>query len=177
MPGKRKLLALVLLCLLVPASYGASSTSSSTTSYDDINFPQWSRDLRRTEIITFGSLPFVTIWATVAYSAYEYGEFRNPLNKSSDGLSTSDQKHIMQIAAISCIGLGLTDLAYTLIRRSVTKHRRLRKMRPDAIVISPVSREEEQQAPEGSPLRDPRQKPRADIPQDYLQGGIESAVF
>ena len=146
-----------------------------TTSYDDINFPQWSKDLRRTEIITFGSLPFVTIWATVGYSAVKYGEFRNPLNKSSDGLSTSDQKHIMQIAAASCLALGLTDLTITLIRRSAKKHTARKNRRPDAISITPITHDEEseEQLP---PPDDDRQNPPEPF-QEYLQGGIESAIF
>ena len=171
---KNLLLAVALLSLFSLPAFSADS-SSSTTSYDDINFPQWTKDLRRTEIITLGSLPFVTIWATVGYSAYTYGEFRNPLNKSSDGLSDSDQKAIMKIAAASCIGLGLTDLAITLIRRSAKKHKTMKARRPDAITIEPI-RPDAGEVP--SPDEEPPAPPREpDIPQEYLQGGIESALF
>ena len=140
------------------------------TKYDDIKFPQWVKDLRRTEIITFGSLPFVTIWSTLAYSEIEYGEFHNPRDKSADGFSPADQKSIVQISAITCLGLGLTDLAITLIRRHLKK-RRADRERPDIITITPMQKDEE---PGDDFSNRKRRNPNEP---DYLQGGIESAIF
>ncbi len=174
---KAKVLAALVLCLMLSQSFAADS---STTSYDDIAFPQWTKDLRRTEIITFGSLPFVTIWATVAYSGIQYGEFRNPLNKSSDGLSTDDQKRIMQIAATSCVALGLTDLAITLIRRAAKRHNSIKNRKPDIITITTLEKEAEEAEKDADFSRKkphPAPNPAPVIPDDYLQGGIQNAIF
>ena len=112
--------------LLLPQNLFAEE--SAVSGYDDINFPQWAKDLRRTEIITFGSLPFVTLWTTVGYSLYEYGEFRNPLDKNTDSFTEDDQWKIIKISAATCVALGLTDLTINLIRRS-QKEKRLKKLR------------------------------------------------
>lgn len=165
---KKSILATFFLLLLLPRIHAADST----TNYDDIQFPQWVKDLRRTEIITFGSLPFVTIWATLAYSEIKYGEFHNPLNKSADGFDTDDQKEIMKIAAASCLALGLTDLTITLVRRSLKNRKATRDRPPEAISITPHEEgDSSQEHPQD--MKEARPAP----PLDYLQGGIESAIF
>lgn len=152
---------LFLLFIVLPAPIFADDTG-----YADIKFPQWAHDVRRTSIITFGSLPFVTIWATLAYSELAYGEFHNPFDKSADGFTTEDQKAIMQLAAVTCVGLGLTDLAVTLVRR-VLRKRRLERQSSRAITITPLR---EGDGAAGERTREPP-------PQTHLCGGIESAVF
>ena len=165
-------LGVVLLSSLCPLYADDAAT------YDDIAFPQWAKDVRRTEIITFGSLPFVTIWATIAYSEYEYGEFHNPLDKSADGFSPEDQKAIMQIAAVTCLGLGLADLTITLVRRALAKRRNERRRPLDAITITPF-RADERTPDDAIDRRNERdnESRRLPPPAEHLQGGIESAVF
>lgn len=152
-----------------------SPAFSESTTYSDINFPQWTKDLRRTEIITFGSLPFVTIWATMGYTFYQYGEIRNPLNKSADGLTTSDQKKIVEIAAVSCISLGLFDLTMNLIQRKAKAHKAKRQRAPDAITITSEKQrmsEMEKQKDEETPP-----PPENDTMREYLSGEIFSVIF
>lgn len=158
----------LLLCML---SFFAAPLCAEDTTYADINFPQWAKDLRRTEVITFGSLPFVTLWTTVGYSLAVYGEFHSPLDKSSSGFDTDDQKRIIGIAAATSLGLGLFDLAFTLIRRNI-KAKKARNVRPDEVQIIPMSQElrERQEQGENTP-------PPPVLQPDYLQGGLESALF
>ncbi|WP_407425665.1 hypothetical protein [Treponema sp.] len=117
----------------------AADSSTSTTNYDDINFPQWSRDLRRTEIITFGSLPFVTLWTTVGYSLYKYGKFKNPLDKSTSSFTEDDQWNIIKISAVTCVGLGLTDLAINLITRDAKERKIKKSQKNQAYSVIPES--------------------------------------
>jgi len=132
---------LILFFSLVPTEVFAASTSSSssTTSYDDINFPQWAKDLRRTEIITFGSLPFVTLWTTVGYSLAVYGKFKNPLDKSTSSFTENDQWNIIAISSAACVGLGLTDLAINLFLRSQKNRKSGRNKNPQAYSVMPAS--------------------------------------
>ncbi len=167
-----KKLILLITAILLTVSPAFSDTS--TTSYDDIDFPQWTKDLRRTEIITFGSLPFVTIWATVGYNLYQYGEFRNPLNKSADGFTADDQKTIVAISAATCIGLGLFDLTLNLIQRSAKEHKAKKNRKAEVITITSekqrladMEREKKEKGPDQKPPR----------PQEYLSGEIFSALF
>jgi hypothetical protein len=176
-------------CIFLIASIASASLFSDTSSttiepYTKNEFPTWAHDIRRTEIITFGSLPFVTLWVSVAYSAIVKGQFHNPLDKSTSSYSATDQKRIMQIAAVSCVSLGLTDLTINLIQRGIKGANARRLKKPDAITIIPYGKEPGQSRGNSPPPSDSSQSkeqdsvpPALQIPSDYLQGGIESAIF
>ena len=160
-----------------------AADSSASSKYDDINFPQWTLDLRRTEIITFGSLPFVMIWTTVGYSLYEYGEFKNPLSKDTSSFDEEDIKKIIGISALASIGLGLTDLSINLINRA-RKESRLRKLRESQPFT--IMRESEMQKirlKEGETDEQALERMRHEneiesmpMPEDFIEG-VESALF
>ncbi len=164
-----------LISLLLMLSFLLTPLIAEDTTYKDVNFPQWIKDLRRTEIITFGSLPFVTLWTTVGYSLIAKGEFHSPLDKSSSGFDSGDQAAIIGIAAATSLGLGLIDLGITLIRRHA-KEKKNRRQRPDEVEIIPLSQQmrkgQEQWRKNGE-----LPPPEVQLPQEYLQGGLESAVF
>jgi hypothetical protein len=147
--------------LICSKSLFAADSTVVIEPYTKQEFPQWANDLRRTEIIAFGSLPFVTIWVTVAYSAIVNGEFHSPIDKSSSGFSTSDQERIMQIAALSSLSLGLADLAVNLASRAIQNNEKKHIPETHAIIILPEKENDQVLS----------------VPQDYLQGGIESAIF
>lgn len=161
----------------------ADSSSGSSKTYDDITFPQWARDIRRTEIITFGSLPFVTLWTIVGYSMYEYGEFRNPLNKNTDSFTEDDQWKIIKISAATCVGLGLFDLTVNFIRRThkESKLRKLREMQPFTIEkASEVQHHKmnEEESDEMAEERLKREMKREKLnPDAFFIEEVESAVF
>ena len=161
--------------------------TTSTTSYDDINFPQWAKDLRRTEIITFGSLPFVTLWTSMGYGLAVQGTFHNPLDKSSSDYSESEQKQIIAIAAAASVGLGLTDLIINLIVRSLKKSRQNKIQK--TILVVPFSEQQKMLSesgaenppePENLPPPPPEEE-QTEEPQietkDYLIRGLENAIF
>jgi len=164
-----------MISLLLMLSFLLSPLVAEDTTYKDVNFPQWTKDLRRTEIITFGSLPFVTLWTTVGYSLITKGEFHSPLDKSSSGFSSGDQAAIIGIAAATSLGLGLLDLGITLIRRHA-KEKKNRRQRPDEVQVIPFSQQmrERQEQNRKNGMNPPAEMP---LPQEYLQGGLESAVF
>ncbi len=158
-----------------------NADTKSTTNYDDINFPQWTKDLRRTEIITFGSLPFVTLWTSVAYGLAVQGTFHNPLDKSTSNYTEQQQKEIIAIAASASLALGLTDLAINLISRKIksNKQKKIQK----TIMVIPFSQEEKEgpaPLPPEKEFQDRNESPETENPeldQDYFTGGMESAVF
>ena len=165
---KKLISLLVITCLFI------SSLVATDNTYADVNFPQWTKDLRRTEIITFGSLPFVTLWTTVGYSLAVKGEFHSPVDKSSSGFDTDDQKAIIGIAAATSIGLGLFDLGVRLISRKI-KAKKNRNLRPDEVTVIPLSQEIKEHQERNNKTGD--MPPGPEIQQDYLQGGLESALF
>lgn len=129
---KKNLLCLVLItlaCSLAPARLYAQSSSQEDTTpvpYEAAEFPQWMLDVRRFEIISIGSLPFTMLGTSLVYSGVmvasgQLSSFPNPFDKTSPSLSTNDQLAVLGIAACVSIGIGLTDLVITLIKRNSAK--------------------------------------------------------
>ncbi|MCR4823282.1 MAG: hypothetical protein K5873_10485 [Treponema sp.] len=159
-----------------------AADSSSKTNYDDIKFPGWAKDLRRTEIITFGSLPFVTLWTTLGYSLVTYGEFRNPLDKSTDSFTEDDQWAIIKISAASCLALGLTDFIISIISRN-RKEARLKKLQESQpYTITPAKEIKppkmgQEESDEEAIERLKKELEMEKIRQAGFIEGVESAIF
>ena len=90
--------------------------------YEEGEFPQWAYDLRRTEIITLGSMPFVSIGVTLGYGAFlmangEISSFPNPFSSSSSVLSSDQVRNIfLMTIGISTI-YGITDFIINYVKR------------------------------------------------------------
>ena len=89
--------------------------------YTKDEFPGWLQDLRRAEIVSLGSLPFVTLGVTLGYSLYRYfshgmdsNYFPNPFAKSS---STAILFTSLGVAAV----VGVTDFTISSIQRHQRK--------------------------------------------------------
>jgi hypothetical protein len=73
---RNKLLVTVLFLVFFSgnAAWAQSSSTSSgnlgSTQFDMTGFPQWARDLRRGEIVAFGSFPFAFFFTNFAYDMY-----------------------------------------------------------------------------------------------------------
>ncbi|MCR5289874.1 MAG: hypothetical protein K6E51_07785 [Treponema sp.] len=158
------------------ATTTATTTESETPEpYTKEEFPLWAHNARRTEIITFGSLPFVTLGTTIAYSMYRYIDhdfsssyIPNPFAKTSDSanLSTSEQMGILAASGIICIGLGITDLIFTLSRQKKERLAALQKYHSDNVTIEPLDE-----------LYMPINQENEDKQPDFLYGDIKSALF
>lgn len=145
------------------AALSAAPARAAEAGWDGVEFPQWARDVRRTEIITLGSLPFVTIWTALGYSLAVYGEFRNPLDRSAGSFTEEDQKRVFAISAGACVALGLADLVFSLVARS--SRRREEAVRAEMISAEPIPRPSEDS---------PAPPPGAE---HLIEGVVESAVF
>lgn len=138
----------------------ASSTDKTEPSSQELEatFPTWAKDLRRTEIITLGSLPFVTIWTTMGYSMAMYGEMTNPFDKSTNNFTEEDQWKVIGISLGVCAVLGIVDLTVSLIQR-YSREAKAKKFKYQDIKILPNS-------------------PEVERDYQYLEvDGVESAVF
>ena len=138
----------LIFILLVTLPAFADDTSTTAEPYAQNEFPQWAYDLRRTEIISFGSLPFVTLGVTLGMGTYKYAtgaisSFPNPFNKSSSTYTTDEQVQIIELSSAISVGLGITDLVINLIQRS-NKERRLKKIQEskEKVSVTPLTPEE-----------------------------------
>ncbi len=116
------------VCLVICARCFSEPAAFEPDPYDFSEVPQWAKDVRRAEIITLGSLPFVTLGVTLSYSLYRYfshgmdaAYFPNPFAQSSDAahLSVSEQIGIICTAAGISLAIGITDFLWNYIERKI----------------------------------------------------------
>ena len=145
---KRLIAKILLLSLFFNFTLPAFSEDTSPKPYDDDEFPQALKDIRRFEIITIGALPFVTLDTTLAYSTYRYA--RNDFDDaykpdifSSSSFTQDEQKGIILTSVGICIGIGITDLIVQLVKRSSKK--RKPQINYDDIAVIPISEDEDAQ--------------------------------
>ena len=145
---KNKVLSKILIfSLLLFTAMPAFSEDTTPKPYDDDEFPQTLKDIRRFEIVTIGALPFVTLDTTLAYSTFRYA--RNDFNEaykpdifSSSSFNQEEQKGIILTSVGICVGIGVTDLVVQLIKRSVSK-RKKPEINYDDIAVIPISEDED----------------------------------
>ena len=121
---------LCLFCLCAPLA--AEEDALRIEGYQkDKPLPSWVKDVRRAEIITFGSLPFTTLGVTLVYSLYRYAanDFKAayipnpfPLSSSEARLNTSEQIGIISAAAALSVAIGLTDFIVIKVNENRKKN-------------------------------------------------------
>lgn len=103
-------------------------TNTSPEPYSDDEFPQFMLDLRRFEIITLGSMPFITLNSSIVYNGYKFATGKtdtfNPL--ATADYSQDEMENIIITSLCISAGIGLTDYIVNLVKRSRI-NRRLRQ--------------------------------------------------
>jgi hypothetical protein len=144
----RRLAALILMAAMLPTLV-AESVTPEPKPYEKDEFPQWLKDLRRAEIITFGSLPFVTFSASIYYDVYRYYDHDQqtgyepwPFKKGATAiaLTEDEQKRILAISACVSVGVALVDFGFRTVRRAIRERKaeREHQLEVDPITIEPV---------------------------------------
>ena len=144
---KRFAAKILILALLLNSALPLFAAEDTTPKpYDDKEFPQTLKDIRRFEIITIGALPFVTLDTSLAYSTYRYA--RNDFDSaykpdifSASSYTQEEQKGIILTSVGICVGIGLTDLVVQIIKRSSKKHKV--QVNYDDIAVIPISEDED----------------------------------
>lgn len=152
--------------------YAETKNDGAHLSQKSAAIPQWLKDVRNTEIITLGSLPFVTIGVTIGYSLVNVAQhnfnsayFVNPFTKDGS-FSKNEQMGIIITSSCICLGIGLTNLTINLIKRGIKK-KRSRATLQENVRITEI---ENAAVIPAVPEKYRREK-------KYLYGNIESAVF
>jgi len=144
---KKRLIAKILIVsLFLNVSLPLFSEDASPKSYEDDEFPQTLKDIRRFEIITLGALPFVTLDTTLAYSTYRYAKndfdsAYKPDIFSSSSFTQDEQKGIILTSVGISIGIGLTDLIVQIVKRNSKK--RKPQLNYDDIAVIPISEDQD----------------------------------
>lgn len=101
---KKILLTVVIILIFSGLSY--SEESVDYTPYNQSEFPGWALDLRRFEVVFFGTIPFSFLYTTTGYSIYTYAShnwdssYAPALlgNKTPPVLTTGEKLQVLTIA-------------------------------------------------------------------------------
>lgn len=144
--SRRRLAILVSLVLLASMPLAAAEPTITIEPYTKDEFPGWLQDLRRAEIVSLGSLPFVTLGVTLSYSLYRYfshgmdsNYFPNPFAKSSSAarLTTDEQLGILFTSLGVAAAVGITDFTISSIQRHQRKKAEIQR-NSEGIEIIPL---------------------------------------
>lgn len=151
---------------VMPAAYPQNTPGKTPEPYGIEEFTTWQKDLRRFEIISFGSLPFVTFLSFWAYdiirSAQHKGDpgyapwpVKNP--ETAVPLSENEQKNIFFASIGISVGIALIDFSVRAIKRDIARKRKrvLEEKEPAVIELIPIEDGE-------APKREAAQKNGAD---------------
>jgi len=139
---KRIFFLVILFSLLLGVTQNASAQSLSTTkptesTYKSSDLPQWVKDVRRFDIITFGIFPFSMFFVTTMADSLRWRDENNfdfseegrryapwPLKSAGAVEMTNDEfVKTIYIAAGVSVGLALIDLTIVNIRRVIERRR------------------------------------------------------
>ena len=106
------LLIFSLLCLPLFSEGDAREEQNDPVPYGADEFPPWLRDVRRGEIIFFGSLPFTLLLTTLGYQTVDYLNERSGLNPEEavwGNLTEDDRKTVLVASLSSALVIALVD--------------------------------------------------------------------
>jgi hypothetical protein len=125
--------------------------------------PGWVQDLRRGEIVAFGSFPFTMFLSTFTMDSIRF--FKNDMNRAylpwplkgpgAIEMSREEKKQTLLIAAAASLSIALIDFAIVKVKRHREARERDRDRGGDIRVI---------QSPPGAPRRDPAPPQEAEDP-------------
>jgi hypothetical protein len=119
----------------IPAQ--TNTTNNSSGAFDTTDLPQWVKDLRRWEIVAFGSIPFTMLFTTTGMDMYRWNN-ANGMDMSEEGrryapwplkssaavlMDTKDFENVLKIAACISAGVAFTDLIIVKIKRYKARKR------------------------------------------------------
>ena len=137
---KNVILVIIFLTLfLCPLSQAEAQTTGDTSSadmvFDTTGFPQWAKDLRRFDIIAFGSFPFSMFFMNFFYDVYRWNKYTGfdfsaegrqyaPWPFKSAGAiekTSAEFRNTILLAAGLSLTIALTDFIIVKIRRDMQR--------------------------------------------------------
>jgi hypothetical protein len=142
LPGKTAWFALFLIFTagIFPLS---AQTAAGTISVEEIQFPQWSKDLRRGEIIAFGTIPFSWIVSSVTVDIFRTIEHNGdqrylpwPLKPAGAPAMTSSEFLTTIVLALSISALAaIADHIIIKYKRKKAEDMRLANPPREPVII------------------------------------------
>jgi hypothetical protein len=138
-------ISLCLFLFLIPVTlHGQTSTGTElkSTQFDTAGFPSWAKDLRRAEIVAFGSFPFTIFFATFAMDTYRYASHSRDRQyapwpfKPAGAVNMSRDELVltMSIAAAGSVAISLADF-FIVKHKQRKQQRELEKISGESPII------------------------------------------
>lgn len=97
-----------------------------STQFDTTGFPQWAKDLRRGEIVAFGSFPFVYFFTNFGFDSYRWATHGQDISYApwpftgSGAVEKTQSEKVMTIgiAAGGAVIIALVDFGIELYKRN-----------------------------------------------------------
>jgi len=109
-------------CALYPQSTNAEAMRKS------VEFPQWAKDLRRFDVVTFGVFPFAWLLTSVAWDFYrssqhDWDSAYMPFASNAEAWVNNDYKAVLGITAGLSLTVALVDFVIVKVKRSRAEKR------------------------------------------------------
>ncbi|MDR0624000.1 MAG: hypothetical protein LBG10_06165 [Treponema sp.] len=122
---------------------GTGNTALTSSQFDTSDFPLWGKDLRRAEIIAFGTFPFTMFTATFfmdSWRTYNHDwdtRYAPWPFKTAGAIDMTGKEHEITMAAagIASLTLALTDFIIVRIKRHRARQRVLQLPEGSPIII------------------------------------------
>jgi hypothetical protein len=129
---RRKPLALALLIALSAAAAHPQSSAVAAEEPQKPEFPQWARDLRRAEIVAFGSFPFMMFFSIFGVDTYraanhDWDSRYLPWPAKGPGaveMDTDEHMLTLGIAVTGALTAALVDHIILRVKRSMSERQR-----------------------------------------------------
>ena len=120
---KKFLLIFTVFSMLMSAQVFAddSTKDKEPEPYEKTEFPAWMLNLRRSEIVTLGSVPFTTLAVSLTYSTIQYAtgkttSFPSPFSKNAS-YTQYDIKMIVGFSLGISLVIGIVDFVISLVKQ------------------------------------------------------------
>jgi hypothetical protein len=126
MKKTRAFFLILFFCGLVLNVYSQTGNINASNQFDMSEFPLWAKDLRRSEIVAFGSFPIMYFFANFGFDTYRWATHGNnmryapwPFNSAGTIEKTQNEKIMtLGIAAGGAVLVALIDYGITRYKRN-----------------------------------------------------------
>jgi hypothetical protein len=116
-------LCLAFVTCINPAFPAFSQSATTVDPVAAIEWPQWTKDMRRFDVITFGAFPFAWLFSSLGYGVARWGMHGwdsgyTPAIAGGGALPNKDNINVMLISAGVSLAIAAADLTVILIKRN-----------------------------------------------------------
>jgi hypothetical protein len=134
---KFRVVAFLLFLAVLPCVDAQSGTADSSEE-EKIEWPQFARDLRRFDVVSFGLFPFAFLVTSIGYDlmrssqhGWDSAYYPWPLNSDGVGWSSDDYRNVLIGAAVVSLSVAAIDMAIIWVKRRAAGRREEARSRPE----------------------------------------------